>query len=168
MKRFLRNERDRELAESLSESDLVQVEGNATYDTFQKDVVLFANGINFIEKNKKEERLDKAREKRIELHLHTKMSNMDAVSDVSEYVDQAIKWGHEAIAFTDHNGLYAYPDIYKACKGKEIKPIYGVELDFVDEKEFKITSSSDVDITLKDATFVVFDIETTGLISNSR
>lgn len=163
VKRFLRNERDRELAESLSESDLVQVEGNATYDTFQKDVVLFANGINFIEKNKKEERLDKAREKRIELHLHTKMSNMDAVSDVSEYVDQAIKWGHEAIAFTDHNGLYAYPDIYKACKGKEIKPIYGVELDFVDEKEFKITSSSDVDITLKDATFVVFDIETTGL-----
>ncbi|MEF3693157.1 MAG: PolC-type DNA polymerase III [Acholeplasmataceae bacterium] len=163
VKRFLRNERDKELAESLSENDFVQVEGNATYDTFQKDVVVFANGINFIEKNKKEERMDKAREKRIELHLHTKMSNMDAVSDVSEYVDQAIKWGHEAIAFTDHNGLYAYPDIYKACKGKDIKPIYGVELDFVNEHEFVITSPSDKDILLKDVTFVVFDIETTGL-----
>ena len=163
VKRFLRNNRDKELAESLSENDLVQIEGYASYDTFQKDVVLFANAINFIEKNKKEGRLDKAREKRIELHVHTKMSNMDAVSDVSEYVDQAIKWGHEAIAFTDHNGLYAYPDIYKACKGKEIKPIYGVELDFVDEKGFMITSLTDQDVSLKDSTYVVFDIETTGL-----
>ena len=163
VKRFLKSDKDFELANSLNEGDLVQVEGNATYDTYQKDVVIFANAINFIERRKTEERQDKAREKRIEFHVHTKMSNMDAVTDVAEYVEQAIKWGHEAIAFTDHNGLYAYPDIYKATKGTDIKPIYGVELDFVDDEAFLITTEKDKDIPLKDATYVIFDIETTGL-----
>ncbi len=79
VKRFIKSTKDRDLAESLHEGDRIQVEGNATYDTFQKDVVVFANAINFIEQNKKEERIDKAKEKRIEFHLHTKMSNMDAV-----------------------------------------------------------------------------------------
>ncbi|MBE0701239.1 MAG: PHP domain-containing protein, partial [Acholeplasmataceae bacterium] len=143
----------------------VQVEGKATFDTFQKDVVVFANSIAFLEKSKKEERLDKAKEKRIEFHIHTKMSNMDGVTDVDDYVNQALKWGHEAIAFTDHNGLYAYPDIHKATKDKNIKPIYGVELDFVDETKFKITTTTDRQILLRDATYVVFDIETTGLSS---
>ncbi len=167
VKNFLKNDRDFALAESLHEGDFIQVEGNAQFDTYQKDVVLFSRAINFIQKSKKEERLDKAKEKRIEFHTHTKMSNMDAVTDVSEYVDQAIKWGHEAIAFTDHNGLYAYPDIYKETKGKDIKPIYGVELDFVDETQFKITSDTKKEIMLKDAKYIVFDIETTGL-SNTR
>ncbi len=165
VKNFLKSDRDFALADSLHEGDFIQVEGNAQFDTYQKDVVLFARAINFIQKSKKEERLDKAKDKRIEFHTHTKMSNMDAVTDVAEYVDQAIKWGHEAIAFTDHNGLYAYPDIYKATKGKDIKPIYGVELDFVDETQFKITSETDQEIMLKDAKYIVFDIETTGLSS---
>ena len=163
VKRFLTSERDKELGNSLQEGDLISVEGDADYDTFQKDVVIKAKAINFIQKSKKEERLDKAKDKRIEFHLHTKMSNMDGVTDVEAYVNQAIKWGHQAIAFTDHNGLYAYPDIYKATKGKDIKPIYGVELDFVDETNFKITTATDETILLKDAKYVVFDIETTGL-----
>ena len=163
VKRFLTSERDKELGESLQEGDLISVEGEAEFDSYQKDVIIKARAINFIEKSKKEERLDKAKEKRIEFHIHTKMSNMDAVTDVEDYVNQAIKWGHEAIAFTDHNGLYAYPDIFKATKGKDIKPIYGVELDFVDETNFKITSDTQEDIILKDAKYVVFDIETTGL-----
>lgn len=165
IKRFVKSEKDRELADSLHDGDFIQVEGRANFDTFQKDVVLFADAINFIEKNKKEERMDRAKDKRIEFHVHTKMSNMDAVTDVFEYVDQAIKWGHEAIAFTDHNGLYAYPDIFKATKGKDIKPIYGVELDFVDDTQFKITSDVSDTRMLKDLTYVVFDIETTGLSS---
>ncbi|HCZ23378.1 MAG TPA: PolC-type DNA polymerase III [Acholeplasmataceae bacterium] len=165
IKRFIKTDKDRELADSLHDGDAIQVEGRANFDAFQKDVVLFADAINFIEKNIKEERMDRAKEKRIEFHVHTKMSNMDAVTDVSEYVDQAIKWGHEAIAFTDHNGLYAYPDVYKATKGKDIKPIYGVELDFVDDTQFRITSETKDQRFLKDLTYVVFDIETTGLSS---
>ena len=165
IKRFVKSEKDLNLAESLHDGDFIQVEGRANFDAFQKDVVLFADAINFIEKNKKEERMDRAKEKRIEFHVHTKMSNMDAVTDVFEYVDQAVKWGHEAIAFTDHNGLYAYPDIFKATKGKDIKPIYGVELDFVDDTQFAITSKTNDQRFLKDLTYVVFDIETTGLSS---
>ena len=165
VKEFLKSTRDFTIAESLHDNDFIQVAGYAQFDTYQKDVVIFAKSINFIQKSKKEERLDKAKEKRIEFHIHTKMSNMDAVSDVSEYVNQAIKWGHEAIAFTDHNGLYEYPDIYKETKGKDIKPIYGVELNFVDETNFKISSDATDELMLKDAKYIVFDIETTGLSS---
>ena len=165
IKRFIKTTKDMELADSLHDGDYISVEGRANFDAFQKDVVLFADAIHFIEKSKKEERLDKAKEKRIEFHVHTKMSNMDAVTDVADYIDQALKWGHEAIAFTDHNGLYAYPDIFKATKGKDIKPIYGVELDFVDDTSFVITSPKDDDRLLKDLTYVVYDIETTGLSS---
>lgn len=167
VKRFIKSEKDKLLAESVHDGDLIQVEGKANFDAFMKDVVIFADAINFIQKSKKEERIDRAKDKRIEFHVHTKMSNMDAVTDASEYIEQAIKWGHEAIAFTDHNGLYAYPEIYKASQKKDIKPIYGVELDFVDEVNFKITTHTEREIMLKDARYVVFDIETTGL-SNTR
>ncbi len=163
VKRFLRRPKDFDLAKSLKEGDQIQVQGRANFDTYQKDVVVFADYIFFLEKVKKKERMDKAKDKRIEFHLHTKMSNMDGIGEVSEYVDTAIKWGHEAIAFTDHDGLYAYPEIYKATRNKPIKPIYGVEMNFVDEEAFKITTPTDEDIELKDATYVVFDIETTGL-----
>jgi DNA polymerase III subunit alpha, Gram-positive type len=163
VKSFLKKDNDFVVAESLNEGHLVQVSGRANYDTFQKDVILFANAIHFIELSKKEERMDRAKEKRIEFHIHTKMSNMDAVTDATDYINQAIKWGHEAICFTDHNGLYAYPEIFKSTKGKDIKPIYGVELDFVDEESFIITSDCKEMILLKDATYVVYDIETTGL-----
>jgi len=164
VKKFLNRKKDHDLAEQIKNNDYIQVQGRATYDTYQKDVVIFCDAVFFMDKVKsKVERVDKAKEKRIEFHLHTKMSNMDGIGDVKSYVDQAIKWGHEAIAFTDHNGLYAYPEIYKYTKKANIKPIYGVELDFVDEKAFKITSDFDGDITLKDATYVVFDVETTGL-----
>jgi DNA polymerase III subunit alpha, Gram-positive type len=163
VKRFLKYDKDFDLADQLKEGSLVQVEGRAEFDTYVKDVVLMSNAIYFVEKPKKLERLDKAKDKRVEFHVHTKMSNMDAVTDVSEYIDQALKWGHKAIAFTDHNGLYAYPDVHTKTKGKPIKPIYGVELDYVDEINFKITSDAVDDLGLKDATYVVFDIETTGL-----
>ncbi|MFA5474349.1 MAG: PolC-type DNA polymerase III [Acholeplasmataceae bacterium] len=165
VKNFLRFPKDIEIAEALKDDDQVQVEGNAQFDTFQKDVVIFARAIHFVEKPKRQERMDRAKEKRVEFHVHTKMSNMDGVTDASSYIERAIKWGHEAIAFTDHNGLYAFPEIHQATKNKKIKPIYGVELDFVDEEAFQVVSPALEDIAFKDATFVVFDIETTGLSS---
>ena len=64
------------------------------------------------------------------------MSSLDAVGEVKDYVEQAIKWGHKAIAFTDHGGVYAYPEIHKHTKGKDIKPIYGIELNYVNEFDF--------------------------------
>ncbi|MDO8064159.1 DNA polymerase III subunit alpha [Candidatus Phytoplasma bonamiae] len=106
--------------------------------------------------------------KRIEFHIHTKMSNLDAITSVKNYIELAEKWGHEAIAFTDHDGLYAFPEISKYIFDKNIKAIAGVELDFVEEKPIFITNQ-DInlnkfsDFVLKNHCYIVLDIETTGL-----
>ncbi len=104
--------------------------------------------------------------KRIEFHLHTKMSNLDAVTSVKDYLDIAEKWGHEALAFTDHNGVYAFPEIEKHLRGKKIKPILGAEFDFIAEKPLYITNQEQYpqfpNFTLKNHKYVVFDLETTG------
>ncbi|MGA0448034.1 MAG: exonuclease domain-containing protein [Candidatus Phytoplasma pyri] len=104
--------------------------------------------------------------KRIEFHLHTKMSNLDAVTSAKDYLEKAEEWGHKAIAFTDHNGVYAYPEISKYSEDKKIKPIYGAELEFIEEKPIFITNHNQYselkDFTLKNMEYTVFDIETTG------
>ncbi|MBP3059528.1 DNA polymerase III subunit alpha [Texas Phoenix palm phytoplasma] len=108
--------------------------------------------------------------KRIEFHLHTKMSNLDAVTSAKDYIDTAIRWQHEAIAFTDHDGIYVYPEIYKHTKNKNIKPILGLEINFNEEKPVFITNQEDYpyfsDFNLKKNSYVVFDLETTGLSKN--
>ncbi|KND62481.1 exonuclease domain-containing protein, partial [Candidatus Phytoplasma phoenicium] len=104
--------------------------------------------------------------KRIEFHLHTKMSNLDAITSVKDYIETALSWGHEAIAFTDHNGLYAFPDIAKFTQNQKIKPILGVEADFIEEKPIFITNQEKInhwtDFILNKHNYVVFDMETTG------
>ncbi|MBP5835922.1 PolC-type DNA polymerase III [Candidatus Phytoplasma meliae] len=108
-------------------------------------------------------------EKRIEFHVHTKMSNLDAINSAKEYLQIAESWGHKAIAFTDHSGIYAYPEIYKFSKNKKIKPVYGLEIDFIEEKPLYITNQVEDNLTydfnLQEATYVVFDLETTGFSS---
>ena len=99
---------------------------------------------------------------RVEFHLHTKMSAMDGISDIASYVKQAIDWGHPAMAVTDHNSVQAFPDFASATKHQPIKPIYGVECSFVDDVAIHITTN-EVHEELLSATYVVFDIETTGL-----
>ncbi|WCA22404.1 exonuclease domain-containing protein [Candidatus Phytoplasma oryzae] len=105
--------------------------------------------------------------KRIEFHLHTKMSNLDAITSAEDYLFIASKWQHEAIAFTDHNGVYAYPEIAKFSKNKKIKPILGLEIDFLEEKDIFITNQSEYssfnNFNLKQQNYIVFDLETTGL-----
>ena len=166
IKRFLYNENQINEAEEIKIGDIVQVQGNAQYDEYIKDTIIMATRITFTEKIAKVERTDKAKEKRIEFHVHTKMSPMDAVTDPEAYLKMAEKWGHKAIAFTDHNGIYAFPDIYNAAKKLKVKPIYGVEMDLVDDEAFKITNEAE-DFNLREATYVAFDIETTGLsVSN--
>lgn len=166
VKQFLRKDAEVVEAKKYQTDHFVRVFGDIIYDTYIRDVVVNANSIETIEKAVKKERKDTAKEKRVEFHLHTQMSNLDGIGSVREYIDQAIAWGHEAIAFTDHDGIYAYPEISKYSLGKDIKPIYGVELEYIDEEEFKI-AFDDADVDLRKATYVAFDIETTGL-SNTR
>lgn len=145
-------------------SNWVEVSGMAEYSAFSRDVVLKANTIELIDTPKKEIRKDTFDEKRCELHVHSKMSTMDAIGEISDYFKRAAYWGHKALAITDHDGVYGFPQIMHAIKDNnlDIKPIYGVELSKVDVGKIKIAFNNK-DIDFNDATFTVFDVETTGL-----
>ena len=142
---------------------ILKVYGVVKYDTFAKDVVL--NIIDTMIRPKEEKKIEMCDMKRVELHAHTKMSMQDSVLEVSEYVERASEFGYTALAVTDHYNIHVLPDFYAKCKSMNIKPIFGVEAGLVDEAKFKI-ALTDEDIDLASATYVVYDLETTGLSSN--
>jgi DNA polymerase III subunit alpha, Gram-positive type len=162
VKRFLNQEKDKAFALSIEEGQFLQINGYFEYDSYARDIVVQAKSIGVIEVEQVK-RVDLSKQKRIEFHIHTKMSNLDGITEVKDYVNLALQFEHKAIAFTDHNGLYAFPDIEKATKGKPIKAIYGVELDTVDTDKFYVIKDVKNDHDMRDLTYVVFDIETTGL-----
>ncbi len=134
----------------------VQGKMEPTWDN--KDIQLNPYHINVIEHK---ERQDTAPVKRVELHLHTKMSNMDALTDTKEVVQEAIRWGHPAIAITDHGVAQSFPDAWHAA-GDKIKILYGVEGYFINNIDDRVAVHGKLDCSLDDE-FVCFDIETTGL-----
>ena len=123
-----------------------------------KDMQL--NPINIV-KISHEPRKDTAREKRVELHLHTRMSNMDALTDPTAVIQEAISWGHPAIAITDHGVVQAFPDAWHTAKGK-IKILYGLEGYYVNNLDDRVAVHGPMDQDFDDE-IVCFDIETTGL-----
>ncbi|MGV2874353.1 PolC-type DNA polymerase III [Macrococcus capreoli] len=145
---------------SLKVGDWVRAQGRIEQDTFIRDLVMM---ISDIEKIKKAEKQDKSENKRVEFHLHTAMSQMDGITHIGRYVEQAAKWGHKAIAITDHNGCQGFPDAHAAASKAGIKMIYGIEGMLVDDGVAIAYKPQDID--LKTATYVVFDVETTGLSS---
>jgi len=110
-----------------------------------------------IPKPEEKQRQDSSKEKRVELHLHTQMSQMDGVSSVENLINRAASWGMEAIAITDHGVVQAFPEANKVSKDLDIKVIYGVEAYLVSDIEDAPSKARDLN------TYVVFDIETTGL-----
>ncbi|WP_423243741.1 PolC-type DNA polymerase III [Clostridium estertheticum] len=138
-----------------------KIRGEASYDTYAREVVVMARDII---KLKKIERMDTAQEKRVELHLHTQMSAMDGISPASKLVERAAKWGHSAVAITDHGVVQAFPEAMDAAKKNKIKVIYGVEGYIVDDGVPIVINNKGE--TLDDR-FVVFDLETTGLSSEN-
>ena len=127
----------------LKNDEQIMVRGNYEYDSFSKDYVLIAKDIM---RKEKEKRMDEAPEgeKRVELHLHTQSSTMDALTKVSEVIETAAKWGHKALAITDHGVVHSLPEAMKAAKKNNIKVIFGCEgylvsdstLHRFDEKEY--------------------------------
>ena len=123
-----------------------------------KDIQLNPYHINVVEHKGRE---DTAPVKRVELHLHTRMSNMDALTDTKSVIQEAIRWGHPAIAITDHGVAQSFPDAWHAA-GDKIKILYGVEGYFVNNIDDRVVVHGPLDCSLDDE-FVCFDIETTGL-----
>lgn len=142
----------------------VRVFGSAVYDRFSRDIVINIREILGIEKTDVKRRVDLAPVKRVELHAHSKMSTQDGVVDIEEYMDLLKQLGHKAIAITDHYNVQALPDLDMHARKAGIKPIFGLEGALVDEDKFKI-ALTEADIDLKTATYVVYDVETTGLSS---
>ncbi|MCL2323746.1 MAG: exonuclease domain-containing protein, partial [Oscillospiraceae bacterium] len=133
-----------------------KIRGNLIYDTFSKELVLMAQDIVKIDR---ETRIDAAEEKRIELHLHTKMSAMDAITSMEDMIKRAAKWGHKAIGLTDHGVVQAFPEAMEASKKYGVKVLYGVEGYMIDDDAKIVLNPADKNI---DDEFVAFDIETTG------
>ncbi|MCR8998373.1 exonuclease domain-containing protein, partial [Brevibacillus laterosporus] len=122
--------------------------------------VMIANDVNEIKAKTREDTAPEG-EKRVELHLHSPMSQMDAVTGIGKLVEQAKKWGHEAIALTDHAVVQSFPDAYSAAKKHGIKMIYGMEANIVDDGV--PIAYNPAHRLLEEDTYVVFDVETTGL-----
>ena len=158
VKMFSRDKEDAAILNNVKKGMWVRAQGSIQNDTFVRDLVMIANDLNEV---KAPARVDNAPEKRVELHLHTPMSQMDAVSSVSDLVSQAAKWGHKAIAITDHAVVQSFPEAYAAGKKNGIKMIYGLEANLVDDG-VPIAYNAAHRLLAED-TFVVFDVETTGL-----
>lgn len=148
-----------ETLDKIKSGQWLKIEGTVSYDNYLNDTVIEPKIIEVAEKKSKIDEYDG--KKRIELNVHTKMSPLEGVSSASEYISLASSWGHEAIAFTDSYGVQAYPDICISSKGKDVKPIYGLNA-FIMDDSIKATTNPK-DKKLSELTYVVFDVETTGL-----
>ncbi|MDD6305945.1 MAG: exonuclease domain-containing protein, partial [Clostridiales bacterium] len=157
---FTRNDQLPELLEGVKKGAFLKIKGVTTIDKFDSELTI--GSIVGIKKTADftTMRMDTSPEKRVELHCHTKMSDMDGVSEVKDIVKRAMKWGHKAIAITDHGDVQAFPDANHALDpDDDFKVIYGVEAYLVDDLKDIITNSKDQNL---DDTYVVFDLETTG------
>ncbi len=146
----------------LKEAKGVKLSGTAQFDPFAKEIGVIANVIIETPGKKKAERMDFAEEKRVELHMHTQMSQMDGMTSATDLIKRAIKWGMKSIAITDHGVVQSFPEAHKLLeKNKDaIKVIYGVEAYFVPDKTPSVNKARKQDI---DTEYCVLDIETTGL-----
>ncbi|NLI60990.1 MAG: PolC-type DNA polymerase III [Clostridiales bacterium] len=157
IKAFCNKDQADKISSLVKRDDWILIRGECVYDKYQRDVVIIFNDLMISDS---EEREDNEHIKRVELHLHTQMSAMDGVSSVNSLVSRAAKWGHPAIAITDHGVLQAFPEAYMAGKKHGIKIIYGVEAYLVNDCRPMILNGNEMDFNQP---VIVFDIETTGL-----
>ncbi len=162
IKRFIKETEIPVYKKMLVPKTKLEVKGKMQWDDFAKDVVIMCDEINVLGEDISRLRFDESQEKRVELHAHSKMSVLDSIMDISEYVKQAKSYGHKAIAITDHANCHVLPEFFKDCKKANIKPIAGVEGYYINDELLNIAFTNE-NVNLKDATYVVFDIETSGL-----
>ena len=167
IKMFLRNEQVPEVTEHIKKGAFLKFKGVTTIDRFDSELTIGSvNGIKKIA-DFTTSRMDTSPQKRVELHCHTKMSDMDGVTDAKALVKRAYEWGHKALAITDHGVVQSFPeanhcfDAWGGCvpKDSDFKVLYGMEAYLVDDLKGMVTNGKGQSM---DGSFVVFDIETTG------
>ena len=169
--RFMENNEAKPILEGIKEGSIIKVQGKLTVNHFDDETVLKPNAIIPGSMPKRQDTAEG--EKRVELHLHTTMSNMDALTDTAAAVKQAAAWGHKAIAITDHGVAQSFPDAMKAASkakvagtDQNIKVLYGCEGYYVNDVDDRIVVHGTQDMNF-DEEYVAFDLETTGLSSKT-
>ena len=157
---------DKDKPVEVSVGDFIKISGKKQIDRYSdNEEVIMINSINKLEKTKSKKE-DKAEVKMVELHTHSKMSEMVGVEDIGDLIKRAISYGHKAMAITDYSVVHAFPFAYKAAKGKEFKAILGCEMYMVDDTLPMVRDCKTG--AIEDTTFVVFDLETFGLNSHKN
>jgi len=156
VKIFPKPKEEENVIREIKEGDIYKIRGEISEDSYENELVMMARDV---QSGTKQEKTDTSAEKRVELHLHTNMSAMDGIAPVSDLIRTAARWGHKAVAITDHGVVQAYPEAMDAAKKHNIKVIYGIEGYMVDDGDPVVTKPENKSF---EDTFVVFDIETTG------
>ena len=157
---------DKDKPVEVSVGDFIKISGKKQIDRYSdNEEVIMINSINKLEKTKSKKE-DRAEVKMVELHTHSKMSEMVGVEDIGDLIKCAISYGHKAMAITDYSVVHAFPFAYKAAKGKDFKAILGCEMYMVDDTLPMVRDCKTG--AIEDTTFVVFDLETFGLNSHKN
>src|SRR5690625_149311 len=162
IKMFSRNDDDALMFDNVKAGMWIKARGRIQTDSFSNELTMMANDIQEVSVARKKDTAPEG-EKRIELHAHTTMSQLDAVVSPSRLIERAASWGHEAIAITDHSVAQAFPEAHFAAQKHDIKVIYGIEANVVDDGVPIVYNEQS--LPLDETTYVVFDVETTGLSS---
>ncbi len=161
-KAFLTKDNSKKVIGKIKEAKGIKLSGKAGMDTFSNELTIMANTILTSTGIKREIRQDNAEVKRVELHMHTQMSQMDGVTPVKDLIKRAMKWGMKSIAITDHGVVQSFPDAHKMLgyDNPDMKVIYGVEAYLVPDKSDIVSNGKGQSL---DTTYCVLDLETTGL-----
>ncbi|WP_017185268.1 PolC-type DNA polymerase III [Alkalibacillus haloalkaliphilus] len=160
IKMFSKGDEQKEQFKRVKAGMWLKARGSVQTDTYTNELMMMGNDVIEVKGVvRKDKGIDG--EKRVELHAHTTMSQMDATVSATSLVEQAANWGHKAVAITDHGVVQAFPDAYNASQKHDIKVLYGLEAYLVDDGV--PIAYNEKDLMLEDATYIVFDVETTGL-----
>lgn len=160
VKKFSRNSDEEAQFANIKPGMWLKVRGPVQEDTWMRDLVINAYDVNEITHTERQDQAP-ADDKRVELHTHTTMSQMDATNSISELASRAHKWGHPAIAVTDHGNVQAFPEAFSIAQKTGIKMIYGMEANVVDDGVPLVYNENHMELAHQ--TYVIFDVETTGL-----
>lgn len=161
-KKFVSDKEQIEQMSAIKPGTWAKMQGTATDDQYQHDVVFNISSFETVEHVGRTEKYE-GDQKRVELHLHTNMSQLDATNTPTDFIKTAKKFGQKAIAITDHGDVQSFPEAYSTGKATGMKILYGVEANMIDDHSLLVLNPAPM--TYEDREFVIFDVETTGLSS---